>query len=562
MARTPRRPSPPTRPGSPAFSDVAVGLGLVVLLAVFLMIALPLWTYTVDDAWITFRYSANWAAGLGPYFNAGEHVEGYSNFLLMGALAVLVRLGGPDVTLPVAKLLGLAAAAGMMAGAWAVARALASAAGERASGVWAAGLVAAGLVLCAPGFAVNAAAGLETSLYGCLVVWGTYGFATGHARAGAVTLGLAALTRPEGPLLFALAWALHGLAGLRPAGAATGSGGAPSKPWDLGAWLVAAAIGAGLIGAHLLFRHAAYDGEWLPNTFHAKLGGSGDRVAYVLGGAVAPFLGIAGSLVALLGWALEPRTARVALVVAGVGIVGGALPLYTGGDWMLGHRLIVPYLPLLAALVCVGWLRLASHVPRSTQSLAIAALLLTLPAAWWSQRTERREVTSAALLTAMGTRTGHGELATWLAGEARPGEAVVLMDIGLIGFRLREQRIVDVTGLTDRTIARSPGEFMAKRFDLDYIFGQRPRWIVLSFLASGEPYAPIAPAQAIHPFSGMEERLAAHADFARHYVEPPRAPGANTDELENLATRLRARRVFRAAAPGRHYLLAVYSRHD
>lgn len=41
-----------------------------------------------DDAYIFYRYAANWAAGYGPVFNIGEHVEGYSSFLWTAILAV------------------------------------------------------------------------------------------------------------------------------------------------------------------------------------------------------------------------------------------------------------------------------------------------------------------------------------------------------------------------------------------------------------------------------------------------------------------------------------------
>ena len=39
--------------------------------------------HPIDDAYITFRYSRNLAEGLGPVWNAGDPVEGYTNFLWM-----------------------------------------------------------------------------------------------------------------------------------------------------------------------------------------------------------------------------------------------------------------------------------------------------------------------------------------------------------------------------------------------------------------------------------------------------------------------------------------------
>jgi hypothetical protein len=101
---------------------------------------------------------------------------------------------------------------------------------------------------------------------------------------------------------------------------------------------------------------------------------------------------------------------------------------------------------------------------------------------------------------------------------------------------------------------------MAKRFDPAYVFDQHPRYVVLSFLASGEPYAPLRPEQPIYPFSDMEDRLASNPEFARHYLEEPSPAGGTADDPDGLAVRLHALRVFRSAAPGHHYLLAVYRR--
>ena len=48
--------------------------------------------YIPDDAYIGFRYARNVARGDGFVFNAGERVEGYTNFLW---LTLLVAASGP-----------------------------------------------------------------------------------------------------------------------------------------------------------------------------------------------------------------------------------------------------------------------------------------------------------------------------------------------------------------------------------------------------------------------------------------------------------------------------------
>jgi hypothetical protein len=47
-----------------------------------------LYNFTVDDAYISFRYADNLAQGRGMVFNVGERQEGYSNFLWIILLGI------------------------------------------------------------------------------------------------------------------------------------------------------------------------------------------------------------------------------------------------------------------------------------------------------------------------------------------------------------------------------------------------------------------------------------------------------------------------------------------
>src|SRR2546422_3934340 len=51
--------------------------------------------FGIDDAFINFRFAENLAGGLGPVFNAGERVEGYTTPAWVFLLAGLHRLGAP-----------------------------------------------------------------------------------------------------------------------------------------------------------------------------------------------------------------------------------------------------------------------------------------------------------------------------------------------------------------------------------------------------------------------------------------------------------------------------------
>ena len=53
--------------------------------------------WTCDDAYISFRYARNLVEGMGLVFNAGERVEGFTNFLWTVWIAIGLRLGfGPE----------------------------------------------------------------------------------------------------------------------------------------------------------------------------------------------------------------------------------------------------------------------------------------------------------------------------------------------------------------------------------------------------------------------------------------------------------------------------------
>ena len=67
-------------------------LGALVLLVGMAHLLVHL-QYTMDDAYITFRYSANLAGGLGLVHNPGQYVKGYSNTSWTVLMAVPELLG-------------------------------------------------------------------------------------------------------------------------------------------------------------------------------------------------------------------------------------------------------------------------------------------------------------------------------------------------------------------------------------------------------------------------------------------------------------------------------------
>lgn len=137
---------------------------LVLLLAVgtWATLAGRVWGFTVDDAFITFRYARNWAEGFGPTYNpGGGPAEGYTTFLwmLLMTLPHLLRL---DVV-PFAKIVGMAAMLGCGAVIFAFANHLLRNLSDGRRYLLAAGAVL--LFAITPATAIHAISGMETALF-------------------------------------------------------------------------------------------------------------------------------------------------------------------------------------------------------------------------------------------------------------------------------------------------------------------------------------------------------------------------------------------------------------
>jgi len=162
------------------------------------LIGAILLAWLCDDAFISFRYADNLVHGLGLVFNAGERVEGYSNFLWTLGIALGMRLGvSPESWTIVWGVVFYLATIALLC---ALPRLAAGAQAPVATLLPLAGLLAA----VHHDWNVYATSGLETSCFTFLVTL-AYGLAivpSAPAWATGLTLALVALTRPDG-LVFA-----------------------------------------------------------------------------------------------------------------------------------------------------------------------------------------------------------------------------------------------------------------------------------------------------------------------------------------------------------------------
>jgi len=147
-----------------------------------------------DDAFISFRYADNLVRGQGLVFNAGERVEGYSNFLWTLGVALGMGLGVDPEPWTIAW--GIFFYAATIALLCALSRTLAGGKGGAALGLPLAGLLAA----VHGDWNVYATSGLETSCFTFLVTL-AYALAItpgAPAWTAGLAVALAALTRPDG----------------------------------------------------------------------------------------------------------------------------------------------------------------------------------------------------------------------------------------------------------------------------------------------------------------------------------------------------------------------------
>jgi arabinofuranosyltransferase len=328
------------------------------------VLLLHAWHYAflTDDAFISFRYARNLATGHGLVFNPGlEPVEGYTNFLWVLILAGFRWWGAaPEVVAPVLSLALTVvlwilvarrslAIAGPREPAWVVFLPCAFLAATRSVAVWSSG-------------------GLETRLFEVLVVAGTFRVLAEiesdrlRTWASGGLFALASLTRPDGILVGGSVLAVAALWTMR------------RGRFVARQWIVRTAAFFVPVAAHLLFR-LAYYGDWVPNTWHAKVGG---RVWWDMGftylGAFALEYGLVflAPLVGLgVASCLRKGDGIVPLAYAAVALPHALHVAAVGGDHF-EYRPLDLYFPFLFLLATDGVREGVERTRRTWPSLVLA----------------------------------------------------------------------------------------------------------------------------------------------------------------------------------------------
>ena len=452
--------------------------------------------FLCDDAFITFRYVSNARDGLGLVWNPPpfEPVEGYTGFLwalLLWATWSWFGVEPPDAANVLSVLCGVLQFAVVVLGAHHIRHRD----GRRLAPivVW----TTVAVVVCNRTFLQWLTGGLETALFNLgYVGWAVFAFlgATAPRRdrwllAWSGFAAIAALTRPDGLLLLSATLAAALLSG---------------RAWGLrwrGLLLGLSPLAA--VAAHVVFRRAFY-GDWLPNTYYAKVLDPWPEAGlrYLLCYAVEHGLWLWGPLALAAGasicWgarrtAWHNTTANLAplAVVAATLIHVGYYVLKVGGDhfeyrvfshlvplttlsaaaiaarWSAGARL--PLITVLALGIAsgVGWVHLA--LTRDMPANGFHPISPRVPAAlqplarWYDRQQSWLQMHFVCLRCvqhALSLQYISGPLPPRSRGQFDLGDVPVhsAVTVGVVGWVLPDCAILDRHGLNDWVIAHAPAE--------------------------------------------------------------------------------------------------------
>ena len=433
------------------------------LYAPFLITILLTFAFTADDPFITLRYAANLVHGHGLVFNRGQFVQGFTSPLHIVVAAVSYVLPGEDYLFKLKMasfifgLLALREASILIY--WI----------EIPRWLRRTALLAVGTSWI---FSYASGNGLETTL----VVWLLVALVRRIVIGGPETSILLSMT-----LAFALV--LTRLDSLAPLVCMAIVGLLVENStaiWRRIVWFGGAAAGLVVVALGGLL----YYGSALPNTYYAKDMALRQAFSYGIDYLVNPIRGAqslalpnaisAFVLIVELGFfvmgliAIQKRFRRCWYLVAIV--IGQAIYIVkSGGDWMPGGRfLAITVIPLvivdvLGLLATASYLRKVVTGPASRAVAPLGALaivvasflpLISVRAPVWSLQS----VTDAGLLSTAPSPSfiPRIEIRENLPQELsclHSGQLIATSEIGYLGFVRLDLPILDIRGLTDRTIA-------------------------------------------------------------------------------------------------------------
>lgn len=445
---------------------LSVMLCFVVYCAVsFDMINLP-----IDDVYISLRYVWNFIHGNGLTFNPGEYVEGYSNptwVLLLSFFAKILSVGSKYELIVINRIISF------------IVLFLAYLFFYKNFRIFIKDKLISSLfllLLCA-NYPLNsyALAGMETPvvlLFLALFFYYYNRYITQKSRTAVyisgLFLGLLSISRPEG-IIYIAAFILsifiyenrfEKLSLLKSVG----------KSFSL------SYISIIIFVLFIIFR-IFYYGELMPNTAAAKNFFTPETfirgAQYILAGV---FLGLGGFLSLLIfhiNKTSYSKYKQTYILIDIVILAQSSFILYTGWDWMVSFRFVLPLLPLILMVIFLS-------VNFQRKHLILILLIVLIPQTYfqryfirsnWSRLSGFSEVRFVS--------TGYKDVGVFLNKIKKPGDLMLIQEGGYVPFAT-DIRTVDLCGLTDKHIASIYGPHF-RVLDLNYVLNIKKPSIIVTF---------------------------------------------------------------------------------
>jgi arabinofuranosyltransferase len=435
---------------------------LLIIAGIFIAQTVSL-SFTQDDSYISYRYVQNFLDGKGLVFNAGEYVEGYTNFLFV-IIMTFFGIFGIDYIL-MSKLIGIGSGLGIILLTYFWGQRLFD--GKQFRYL----IFFAPLALAVnPAFCYWAVSGMETLFFSALVSYGLF-LASERKTLFVPILALATLTRPDGGLIFVLIIAYFLFS-------------RSCSVKEIGRYLVIFGL---LIVPQIIFRVYYYH-DIVPNTFYAKTGAT---IEYLQAGLKYLWLfmkmyGFGGLLILLpiIIFKSLSSTLRLLLVVSIFYIL---YIIFVGGDVLHEHRFFIPLLALFYLTFGAAIILLSNKVwhqnNRIAQSFITIVILGSIAATFILPQNEMR--TSRTAMNGLVTQMRM--IAETLNRELGREYSISCPTIGAISY-FGNSTVIDMIGLTDRTIAKEPqveipgikSDWKERQYNVPYLMKRQPDFILFS----------------------------------------------------------------------------------
>lgn len=471
---------------------ILISLGISLIIVALYNYYLQPWT--LDDAFITFRYAENFVEGKGIVYNEGEYVEGYTCFLWLILLAGLKKIG-LDLLLA-SKVLGILFTFLTIF--------LASQLHKIISGThWLVSVIAVLLMGTFGTFTAWAMSGMETSMTAFLIFLTFLLFSSlisrdSKSRVGYFFVGilsaLATMSRPDaGIILPVLAFCsvIHCY---------------KEKRWSSSILII---LGFSILFVPYFIWRYYYYGWLLPNTFYVKVGSSIEQIKR--GFTYTKDFLIYTSLI-WVPFLLMQIISLKSLGNKGLIIFGMSLTVFlnilyvivVGGDCMPAHRFFTPIAPLLVSISAFMII-----LPEISISKGLLFALALVCFNIWQLRNDSSLYDRIVedKVAERGTEVG-----LWFRENVPPDSLLATNTAGSVAYYSR-LKTIDMLGLNDVHIAHREVKTLGKGFaghekgDGKYVLSRKPDYVMFgSASGSKDPRFP------------SDREMAPEPEFRNNYV--------------------------------------------